>query len=81
MTLSLTQGLGRVEEYRSYGFSEKELENFWENPSMKYRQESPFSFTYVADGDVLTYGGAGWRSYSLPATPPATSACMTARTR
>lgn len=24
---------------------------------MKYRQESPFSFTYVADGDVLTYGG------------------------
>ncbi len=57
LTLSLTQGLGRVEEYRSYGFSEKELENFWENPSMKYRQESPFSFTYVADGDVLTYGG------------------------
>ncbi len=56
LTLSLTQGLGRVEEYRSYGFSEKELENFWENPSMKYRQESPFSFTYVADGDVLTYG-------------------------
>lgn len=57
LTLSLTQGLGRVEEYRSYGFSEKELENFWENPSMKYRQESPFNFTYVADGDVLTYGG------------------------
>ncbi|HIQ88172.1 MAG TPA: MBL fold metallo-hydrolase [Candidatus Scatomorpha gallistercoris] len=57
LTLSLTQGLGRVEEYRSYGFSEKELENFWENPSMKYRQELPFSFTYVADGDVLTYGG------------------------
>ena len=57
LTLSLTHGLGRVEEYRSYGFSEKELENFWENPSMKYRQESPFSFTYVADGDVLTYGG------------------------
>ena len=57
LTLSLTQGLGRVEEYRSYGFSEKELENFWENPSMKYRQASPFNFTYVADGDVLTYGG------------------------
>lgn len=57
LTLSLTQGLGRVEEYRSYGFSEKELENFWENPSMKYRQELPFNFTYVADGDVLTYGG------------------------
>ena len=57
LTLSLTQGLGRVEEYRSYGFSEEELENFWENPSMKYRQELPFSFTYVADGDVLTYGG------------------------
>ena len=57
LTMSLTQGLGRVEEYRSYGFSEKELENFWENPSMKYRQESPFNFTYVADGDVLTYGG------------------------
>ena len=57
LTLSLTQGLGRVEEYRSYGFSEKELENFWENPSMKYRQESPFNLTYVADGGVLTYGG------------------------
>lgn len=56
LTLSLTQGLGRVEEYRSYGFSEKELENFWENPSMKYRQESPFNFTYVADGEVLNYG-------------------------
>ena len=70
LTLSLTQGLGRVEEYRSYGFSEKELENFWENPSMKYRQESPFSFTYVADGDVLTYGGRRMEVIFTPGHTP-----------
>lgn len=70
LTLSLTQGLGRVEEYRSYGFSEKELENFWENPSMKYRQESPFNFTYVADGDVLTYGGRRMEVIFTPGHTP-----------
>ncbi len=54
---SLTSGLGRVDEYRSYGFSEAELACFWENPSMKYQQESAPGFTYVAGGDKLSYGG------------------------
>lgn len=57
LTMSMTKGLGRLDEYRSFGFSEDELANFWENPSMKYRQDAPANFTYVADGDVLNYGG------------------------
>ena len=53
----LTKGLGRTEEYRTFGFSEEELASFWENPSVKYQQDVPAVFTHVGDGEVLNYGG------------------------
>ena len=63
-------GLGRVNEYRSYGFSEAELEHFWESPSMKYQQEAPPEFTFVAGGDVISYGGHSLRVIETPGHTP-----------
>ena len=66
----LTKGLGRTEEYRTFGFSEEELASFWENPSVKYQQDVPAVFTHVGDGEVLNYGGHRLEVIATPGHTP-----------
>lgn len=72
---SLTEGLNRVSEYRSFGFSEEELSHLDDNPSNKYRQEKLSAFTYISDGDILEYGGRRLEVILTPGHTPG-HACL-----
>lgn len=60
----------RAGEYRSYGFSEEELEHLDDAPSMKYQQNKRTDFTYISDGDVLEYGGRRLQVIETPGHTP-----------
>lgn len=47
------------------------------HPGRKYCQDTRVNFTYVADGDVLHYGGYDLRVVETPGHTPAICACMT----
>lgn len=67
----------RYAEYLSDGFSEEELTHLNDSPSMKYSQDKPIEFTYVADGDMLSYGGHKLQVIETPGHTPGTYASMT----
>lgn len=67
---SLTEGYDRTGEYRSFGFSEEELSHLDESPSNRYRQSEMSDFTYIADGDILEYGGRRLQVISTPGHTP-----------
>ena len=60
----------RYAEYLSDGFSEEELTHLNDSPSMKYSQDKPIEFTYVADGDMLSYGGHKLQVIETPGHTP-----------
>ena len=66
----LTNSWDRTAEFRTYGFSAEELSCWSDNPSQKYRQEKLATFTYIADGDILEYGGHRLQAISTPGHTP-----------
>ena len=65
----------RVDEYRSFGFSEEEMAHIDDAPSLKYQQKEPVPFTYVAGGDTLCYGGRRLLVIETPGHTPG-HACL-----
>ncbi len=66
----MAKGREREAEYRSYGFSEEELAHLDDSPSMQYKQDKRPEFTYVSDGDVLSYGGHRLEVIATPGHSP-----------
>ena len=60
----------RVEEYVGDGFSDEEISHFNDAPSMKYTPNRAIPFTYVGDGDILSYGGRRLEVISTPGHTP-----------
>lgn len=67
---SLIENSDPAGEYRSFGFSEEELSHLDESPSNRYRQNEMSDFTYIADGDILEYGGHKLQVISTPGHTP-----------
>ena len=57
-------------EYREQGFPEEELLHLNDAPSMKYTPNRAIPFTYVGDGDILSYGGRRLEVISTPGHTP-----------
>ena len=62
-------------EYREQGFPEEELLHLNDAPSMKYTMNKFLSFTYVSDGDELSYGGRRLQVIETPGHTPG-HACL-----
>ena len=66
----MAKGWERTAEYRSFGFSEEELSHLDDSPSMKYQQVKMPDYTYIAHGDILTYGGHRLEVIETPGHTP-----------
>lgn len=60
----------RVDEYTALGFSAEEIAFLRDSPMRKYNCVKKIDFSYVADGDVLEYGGRRLRAVMTPGHTP-----------
>ena len=70
MRRNFFNGIDKTQEYRAFGFPEDEIARQNDSPAIQYSQRVLPDFTFVADGDIIEYGGHRMQVISTPGHTP-----------